>query len=70
MPDTPAAHRFESMVHGLIATGHSVRGVARDAGVSAATISRAKLGESRAPSAETFHRVERVWKAAGEPSVK
>jgi hypothetical protein len=34
------------------------------------TLSRAKAGEYRLPTAEIFQRVERVWKAAGDPVVK
>jgi hypothetical protein len=60
MPDNPAARQFEPMVHGLlVSTGQSLRidSLAK-AHVSPATLSRAKAGEWRQPSAEMiFQRV-------------
>jgi hypothetical protein len=68
MPDN-AARQFQSMVIGLssVLPTHEIT---KQAHVSRMTIWRAKSGECRAPSAETFHRIEKVWEAAGRPTVK
>jgi len=68
MPREPSiAHQFESMAQGLLSTGLTHRMIGREAKLAASTVFRAAVGDSRCPSAESFSKLETVWRKHGSP---
>jgi transcriptional regulator with XRE-family HTH domain len=61
--DPPAWKMLESMIIGLVGAGISRSEIARQSGLTKATILRYESGEIRRPSADSFRRVEHVYRA-------
>jgi lambda repressor-like predicted transcriptional regulator len=62
-----AADKFQSMANGLASTGMPLRQIARESQLSAATVHRALHGDTRMPSADSFAKLESLWKKRGMP---
>lgn len=59
----PATEVFQSMLEALKTEhGMSLGDIARESGVSKATVHRLAIGDSRQPSYEVGHRIERLYR--------
>jgi transcriptional regulator with XRE-family HTH domain len=62
MPHQPtAAEKLENMIAALQNRGMSFRDIGREAGISSTTVFRLSAGEGRAPSYETFTKLEVLY---------
>ncbi|MDI7863954.1 hypothetical protein MRS76_18550 [Rhizobiaceae bacterium n13] len=60
--DPSAAQRLASMLEGLRRNGMSPSDIVRHTHVSRTTIWRLTVGDGRMPSADTFQRIEAIWR--------